>query len=372
MIVGLGGLGSVILELLARERHFDQIVIASRDARRGPARCNLARLGALAQGYQPDIRFIPLDLHEVDAVGEAISVVDPHVLLCTASLQAWWLPDLLPPEPRARLRKGGFGIWCPVHLTLPLKLMDALSRVPFQGHTLMAPFPDVVNVVLGRVGHPPTCGIGNLDEVVPKLALLAAERLEVASDQIHVTLVAHHALERAVFGQPQEKIPPYHLRIEYQGEDVTEQVRGRDLLITPYPIPSGPDWHFLTAGSTLRLLQALTSENEVRLHVPGPHGLPGGYPVRVSRTGVRLTPIQGLSQEEAIAINERSHPFDGIEKVDSDGTVVFTPQAAETLWEVLGLDKDRFTPGEAEPLAEELIARFRALARQHNVPFPRG
>ena len=48
MLVGLGDLGSVVLELLAREKQIGRVVVASRNATRGIARCNLARLSATA------------------------------------------------------------------------------------------------------------------------------------------------------------------------------------------------------------------------------------------------------------------------------------------------------------------------------------
>lgn len=53
MLIGLGGLGSVLLELLAREEGLGRTVVGSRNVERGVARCNLA------QGYAPAIRLCP-------------------------------------------------------------------------------------------------------------------------------------------------------------------------------------------------------------------------------------------------------------------------------------------------------------------------
>jgi len=369
MLVGLGGLGSVVLELLAREEGLGRIIVGSRNAARGTARCNLARLGAMAQGYAPDISFVSLDLNDKDAVAEIVHRESPDIILSTATMQTWWLPDLLPPEQAAVIKGAGFGVWLPVHLTLTLKLMESLRDAAYPGVTLTAPFPDVVNCVLGCLDLAPTCGVGNLDEIVPKVRLLAAERLEAPLDAVRVLLVAHHALESVVFGKPTGEIPPYFLRVEYGGQHVTEAICADELLLAPYPLPSGPVTHFLTAGSAVRLIRALLSDSEALLHAPAPNGLPGGYPVVVGSSGVRPAPIEGLTLAEAIAINERSHRFDGIERIETDGTVVFCPEATDVLRIELGYECDRLAPDESEERAKELITRFREYAERHGVHF---
>lgn len=367
MLVGLGDLGSVLLELLAREEQIGRIVVASRNARRGVARCNLARLGATAQGCSPSIRFTPLDINNRETIIEIVRREAPDIILTTATMQTWWLPDLLPPEQAARIKSAGFGVWLPVHLTLTLKLMEALRDLAYSGVTLVAPFPDVVNCILGRLDLTPTCGLGNLDEIVPKVRILAAERLGAPIEAVHVFLVAHHALQPVAFGEPSKDLPPHYLRIEHDGQDVTAEVDGEALLLAPYPVPPGPVIHFLTAGCSVRLIRAFLSRRRVLTHVPGPKGLPGGYPVIVSREGVNLAPIEGVTLEEAIAINEASNRFDGIENIEADGTVVFCSEAVALMRAELGYDCKRLPPGEAEERGKELVARFQEYARRHHV-----
>jgi hypothetical protein len=216
--------------------------------------------------------------------------------------------------------------------------------------------------------------VGNLDEIVPKVRLLAAERLGAPLNAVRVQLVAHHALESVVFseGETTGEIPPYFLRVEVGGQDVTEAIRADELLLSPYPLTPGPPTHFLTAGSTVRLIRAFLSDSGALLHAPAPNGLPGGYPVIVSSSGVQPAPIEGLTLEEAIAINERSHRFDGIECIEADGTVVFCPAAADVLRVELGYDCDRLAPDESEERAKELIARFQEYAERYGVNLKQG
>lgn len=372
MLIGIGDLGGIVLELLARQQWPGRIVAAGRNAQRGIERCNLARLGALAQGHPTEIRFVPLDLHRPETVAETVQREQPDSILSTASLLTWWLPDLLPKPQATRIKRAGFGVWLPVHLTLSLKLMRTLREAGYAGHVLTAPFPDVVNSILGKLDLAPTCGIGNLDEIVPKIRLTAAARLGVGVDEMKVTLVAHHALEPFVFGKRAGELPPYFLRIEHGGRDMTGRIRARELLLAPYDLPDGPLIHFLTAGSALQLLWALNGETDTQLHAPAPNGLPGGYPVLVNREGVRPAPIPGLSLDEAVAINTRSHRFDGIERIESDGTAVFVGECAEILKEELGYNCESLPIDESEERAAELIARFKEYASRHGADLRRA
>ncbi|UCC73163.1 MAG: hypothetical protein JSV86_00940 [Gemmatimonadota bacterium] len=369
LLIGLGDLGGVILELLAREEGVGRIVTADLNEEGGTARCRVTRLGALAHGRRPDIRFTRLDLANREAVAEIVRREAPDLILSTATLATWWLPNLLPDEQAARIKRAGFGVWLPVHLTPTLWLMEALRDAGYPGHVVTAPFPDVVNPILGKVGLPPTCGIGNLSEMVPKIRLLAAERLESPPEALRVYMVAHHALERWVFAGPfgtaSDEMPPYFLRVEHAGADVTAAVDANDLLLAPYPLPAGRVTHFLTAGTTIPLIRALLADEETFLHAPAPNGLPGGYPVLAGRGGVRPAPIEGLRLEEAIEINERSHRFDGIERIEEDGTAVFVSEPACILRDELGYDCERLAPGEAEVRAGELVARFKEYAKKH-------
>lgn len=371
MLIGLGHLGGALLELLARETTLGRIVACSRRPERGEPRCNLTRLGAAAHGYSPRIDYLPIDLENTEQTAELVERVAPDLILSSATLQTWWLIDLLPAEAATALKKAGFGGWLPVHLPLTLNLMRTLADIDYKGVVLTAPFPDVVNNILERLHLAPTCGIGNIDEVVPKIRVLAAKSLGAPSSDVRVQLVAHHALQPMVFGARKASVPPYHLRVHYGDRDVTQEVAADELLLAPYPLPGGPAWSWLTAGSATRLVRAILDEEETHLHAPAPGGLPGGYPVVAGRGEARPDEIEGLSLEEAIAINESSHRFDGIEVIEADGTTVFTDDTAEVMRQELGFDCRRLFPEEAMDRGGELIRRFDDYARRHGVDLSR-
>lgn len=378
-------MGRAVLERLAVERWPGRIVASRRDAERGAAACRLARAAALASAgagsAPPPVAFERMDVTEPESVADVVARTRPDLVLLSVSLQTWWLTSLLPEETARPFRGIGFGAWLPLHLPLLLDATRSLAAAGFEGPVLSAPFPDVTGPVLRRLGRAPTCGVGNVAEVVPKLRALAAGRLAAAGEDagpedIEVTLVAHHALLSAAYRSPAagepEEVPPHYLRIRCRGRDVTEEVAAEELLLAPWGLPGGAAWAALTAACTVRLMRAVLSPGETRLHAPAPGGLPGGYPVLAGGGAVRPAPIEGLDLEEAVLLNEASHRFDGIERIEEDGTVVFTERVRAAMTGTLGFDCPCLAPDEAAGRGAELRERFAAYAARHGADLSAG
>ncbi|WP_307660097.1 hypothetical protein [Streptomyces sp. V1I1] len=86
----------------------------------------------------------------------------------------------------------------------------------------------------------------------------------------------------------------------------------------------------VTGHTVARLLTALHGGPELRTAVPGPQGLPGGYPARVTRRRVELDLPYGLTLSDAVACNERLTFAEGV-RIDPDGDVHFSPSLREGL-----------------------------------------
>jgi len=381
VLTGLGYLGGPLLDRLAVSAAVGRIVAVSRDPDRGAARCNLSRLSAAAVGVGAEIEHRPADLSHPEQIAGIVEEVSPDLVIHTASLQTWWLLDLFPPAAQV-LKTAGFGAWLPLHLVLAVRLMEGLTAAGYEGHVINAVYPDVINVVLGKMGMAPTVGVGNVDEVVTKVRMVVARDLSIGPHDLDVRLVAHHALQRAAFRRPQgrasagtgpvgrrndDQLPPYYLWVGQQGRDLTEQADARGALLGPCPLPDGPGWAGFTAASAVGLVGALLSERTWRMHAPGPAGLPGGYPIDVGGGKIVVSEIPNLSLDEAISINERSHRFDGIETIEEDGSVVFTEESAAVMRDALGYEGKTLQPAEAADRADELSRRFSEYARRHGV-----
>lgn len=366
LLISLGQLNGLLLKLLARLPERIEVVVATRDPARAEPVLNLARMSAGAEGLYPSLGSVRLDFYQAEAAGEILRAIRPDVTFAAPSLQSWWVLDQIPPEAAAPLRGAGFGAWLPLQLAPMMRLMKAWKLSGLTSPLVSAPYPDVVNPILATQGLAPTCGVGNVDEIVPKLAWRAAAALSVDPDQVQVRLVAHHALETFVFraAPPEEPPPPYLMRIEAGGEVLSgEDTHG--WLLEPCPLAAGLDFHFLTAGSAIRLIRALGASAGVRtaLHVPGPAGLPGGYPVVVEDGKVSLDLPPEWTLEQAIEVNRASHRWDGIESVAEDGSFHYTDRTAAILHETLGFQRDKVSLDEVDSAAEELRDRFREYVR---------
>jgi dihydrodipicolinate synthase/N-acetylneuraminate lyase len=90
---------------------------------------------------------------------------------------------------------------------------------------------------------------------------------------------------------------------------------------------------------------ALIGEDNVRTHVTAPIGLPGGYPALIGDGQIQLDLPEGLGKEAAVALNEEALRCDGIDRIETDGTVVYTADAGAAMSE-LGIPSDPVAPTE--------------------------
>ena len=176
----------------------------------------------------------------------------------------------------------------------------------------------------GASGYGPIAGAGNVEVCAATVLLYVMADRGLPADTVDLRLVGSHAL--MAYGAA---VVPHHLRIEVEGEDVTA---GYDLAAIlsswPEPIEWGRTDRFsLFAASAVKNAVALVGEVPTRTHMSGPVGMPGGYPVKVAGGRVELDLPGGLSSEDAIATNDAAARFDAIDRVEGDGTVVYTSEA---------------------------------------------
>lgn len=364
MIIGLGNIGSYALEFLARTPGVERIITAD-VAPDGLAKTNNAALGAAQMGFHPKVEFVPLDLYQVEKTAAVLDRMQPRVILSCVTLQSYWVISQLPPAVFQRLKGCGYGPWIPMHFTLNFRLMSAVKMAGLGTHVVTAAFPDATNAVLARVGLAPAVGLGNLDNFVPGLRRIVAERMRVPAGAVAIYLVGHHVLRTALKYPELIECPPFALRIFVDSRDVSAEFDGRSLLDEEVKLVAGFRNDSKVASSGVRNVLAILADSGVVGHAPGPRGLIGGYPVRLDRRGAEVVLPPGMTLEEAVDINVRGQVYDGIERIEDDGTVVLTDRAMEGMRDVLGYGHKRVRPEENEERARELQARFKEAMRPH-------
>lgn len=366
LMVGVGNVGGHILEFLARDPRPLELIVGDIDEVRASCKVNNAVIGAAHHGLHPHFEFRKADLNDVEQTARLIKELNPSVVINCSVLQTWNRIRRLPPEIYSKLSSATLGAWLPVQFTLAYKLALAIQQSGVKTHYINTSLSCLTNPVLGKVGLAPTIGIGNVDLVAPAVQTLVANELKVPRSNVTVYLVAHHVHWVYPREAGYQKDAPYYLKVMLGDKDITKKFDKDRLMYEGVKLyPPEADFTTVSASSAIKNLMALLYDEGIITHSPGPNGLPGGYPVRLSAKGSEVVLPEGLTLEEAIRINEEAQRYDGVERIEDDGTVIFTDYAVRIMKEMLGFDCPRFKPDESEERAREQIALYRQLEKKY-------
>jgi hypothetical protein len=369
MMIGIGDLGGHVLEMLARAPGSRRIIVSDIDEEWGYRKTNIAAFGAAQMGCYPQLEFVKVDLYNLDQTAEIISRFKPEIIYSAVSLQSWWVINTLPKEVFDKLDTARFGPWLPMHLTLVYKLMQAVKQTGLDIKVINSAFPDATHPVLEKVGLAPTIGIGNVANPVPAIRASIACRLERPLKDVTVYLFAQHYVSHYLPRFGTAGGAPYYLKVLLDGEDITADL-DIDAVFADIPTqfrrPGGRDGQILTASSAVTITLAMADDTGEITHAPGPAGLPGGYPVRVDRNGGSVILPKDLMLEEAVRINEDGQRYDGIERIEDDGTVHYTESSVAIMEEMLGYDCKLMKLEDAETQSEELGRKFKEFAGKYH------
>ena len=361
LIVGLGDLGGHVLEFLARAPNIPAITAVDIDEDWGVRKTNSALAGASHFGFYPDIRFVHQDVFDVDKMAELLSRLKPAIVYNSATLQSWWVITQLPPDAYKAIDEARFAPWFPMHFLPAYNLMLAVRKSGIKTHVVNAAFPDLVNPVLARLGLSPTAGIGNIDNVVCTLKVVLAKMRNTSLRSVGIYMVAPHFVSYYLTRYGNTGGAPYYLKVMIDDRDVTSQLDMNEVLanvITLGKRPGGARAHPVVASSVCRIIMGILFDTREISHAPGPNGLPGGYPVRLSSAGVEVFLPDGLTLEEAVRINNEAQVLEGVQSVEEDGTVIITEKSAEVFRKLLDYDCRSYTVENCQEKCRELREKF--------------
>lgn len=211
-----------------------------------------------------------------------LEAVRPDLVVVCASLFS--------PSSATGPRPPGGGVAAGTLLQLPIAVRAAEAVAASGGHAKLvnACYPDVVNPLLAALELPVHFGLGSVQ------ALAAGLRLP------DLSMVAHHrhltpvpTTEEALVWAP--RLGPVHQRLN---------------VLRSWPRRRLDDLGAATGG---RLLAALLRGETIRTNLPGPGGLPGGYPVRVSLDRCEPDLPSRLTLDQAVAVNRRHGVAEGVD-----------------------------------------------------------
>lgn len=366
LILGAGVIGGQVADLFTRMGDRFRVVLAARNEARVRERANLAITVALNLGFDPILEPRTVDVMRLEDTSALIWHTAPDLIVNATSLQTFWAISMLPQDIHRRLESAKIGPWLPNHLATARAVMRAVAASGTRAPVVNAAFPDGVNPALATVGLAPLVGGGNIGNLIPTLERACARSLGVPRESLTLRFAAHHVACNAISSTGSPKPAPYALSVVHNGREVAGEIDQAGLFAAvtgEFRRVRGVAGQIVAASGVAAVSAALLDEKEMRaLHVPGPHGLPGGYPARVGAGRIELDCAGSFETAHAIAVNEAGAVIEGIEAIRPDGTIVFAEPEMAVMKDAFGYSCREMRVDDVDLVAADLQARYRAFA----------
>jgi hypothetical protein len=323
LVIGVGDLGERLAAGLAGHPGVRRLLLAGRS---GPKVADAAT--TVLSSHDCLVEPVQLDALRVEDVASLLATSRPDLVVqCASRRSPWELVGRDDPAARA-VAAAGIALRLPYQLAVPHAVMRAAREAGFSGPIANLSLPDVTGPILAALDLAPTIGLGNASVIQLRArAAWRATHPDTANAPL-IRVIGHHAQVFDVMQADPPAEPDRRCRI-YLDEPGR---RDDDLAYQAPGLAPGPRYNHVTAAAALPVLTALLPDAPpVRCSAPAPHGLPGGYPVRIEDQAVSLDLPEGVTAEDAIAFNQRMSTGDGIDRIDGDGTVHFTAACQEAV-----------------------------------------
>jgi hypothetical protein len=344
LISGTGGFAArIAFDIAATAREPVAVIIAGRNAER----LNWLRTAANARAalFGSQARFVThsIDLLVPDASDALLEATQPRIVVQAASIQT---SQVIAQSGNAWTRlvaEGGLSATAVFQALISSRMAASITRSGQPVTLVNCSFPDVVNGMIRTMGHEVACGMGNVAILSNVFTGSAA-----APAGAEIKVLAHYQNLAAWRRRPQERggRPP---RVWLDGREVADVYdRFADIQLTPEPVIE------ISGASGVPMLLAMAAGRSWQGHVPGPNGLPGGYPVRLSGGTLQLALPDGLTEAEAVAWNASFEEANGL-VVRPDGQISFTGLLGERIAGHCPDLRNGFAVRDLEPVCEVLL-----------------
>ena len=351
LITGTGMFaGRIALDMAATAKEPVTVVIAGRNRDRLSWLETAANARAAMFGTPARFRAERIDLLDDGASERLLRDLQPGLVVQAASIQTSSVISDQGSRWTALVAEGGLSATAVFQALISSRMAAAISAIAPGTPLINCSFPDVVNGMITAMGHDVLCGTGNvaiLSNVFQGAPGLPEGNLKV--------LAQYQCL--APWRLPAEDRSGPAPRIFIDDAEISDPFETfQKCRLTPEPAIE------ISGASGVTLILALASERDWHGHVPGPNGLPGGYPVKLRDGCLSLDLPSAVTEEEAVAWN------DGFERVNglttSAGRAVFHGRLAERLAEEGFAYADGFVMADLEEVCEVMLTLRQRLISQ--------
>lgn len=335
----------IVFDLAATAPDPVKVVVAARNEARLAWLRTAANARATMFSRPCEVFVEPVDLEKIDSASALLSRHRPTLVIQTASSQPGAVIAQTSDAWSQLVAAAGLSTTALFHAVLTLRVARAIAAASPKSLLINCCFPDVANGIVAAAGFPVLCGTGN----VAILANAFGGTLH-ARERDTLKVLAHYQTLAQWRRSPRERsgITARAWVADREVGDVF--ARFADVQLTPQPVVD------ISAASSVPLALAIAHGRAWRGHVPGPNGLPGGYPVIYRNGTIALDLPASLSESEAIAWNAHFEEENGL--VVRDGALRFTGVLRERLAAVLPDLARGFMVGDLDAATREL-ARLR-------------
>jgi hypothetical protein len=319
LLCGTGGFASrIAYDIIAAARQPLTLHIAGRNE----ARLHWLQLAgngrASVLGTPAQVVTHTVDLTDRDGAASLLSQTRCDVVVQTASAQpvsvlrsggdAW--ADLI--------KHGGYGASLVFQAIISVRVAQAMQAAGSTAHLINCCFPDAANSLLSAMDLPITSGIGN----IAILSNILSGTLPY-TERGSLRMLAHYRNLHDWRCEPASR-GPHPARVWLNEVEVPDVYNRFPVRLSAEPVPD------VSGASAALPVIALASGADWTGHLPGPKGLPGGYPVRISSRQMTLDLPNGLSETDAVSFNSQFEQADGA-FVTSDKRVAYSGKLHKAL-----------------------------------------
>lgn len=298
LLLGSGAFAArIAFDLAAAARQPTRVVVAGRNAARLAWVRTAANARSVIFGGPARFETEMADLLQPDGAEALLRRVRPSVVVQAASAQTGNVIAAGGDAWTRLVAEGGLSATAVFQAVLSVRIARAVRDAHPRAHLVNCCFPDVVNPMLAALGLPVTCGTGNVGILANAFA---------GSLGRPVRVLAHYQTLAAWRHPPEARCGPAP-RAWIEGQEVADVfAQFHDVQLTTEPSLD------ISGAAGVPLMLAMAHGHGWNGHVPGPLGLPGGYPVRWQDGALALDLPAGVSRDEAVAWNATFETRDGI------------------------------------------------------------